>query len=322
MAIVFILAYQGIGIWVTAPVAIFGFVMVWLVGFKKARQSYKVFLQEELVRYPDDWKDYYKILHVHPGVKPEEIVVACDRLSIALKNNDSEYDKIEQSRMLNNAEEAYQVLCDPNLKATYDYIYWSSFNAETDIDPEVKKELIELSQSIYKEVVRRTSYSYRTIPLIDKIPPGVIKAIVSIILVLSLLGTALAITKPENALAAPFRGVASTVAQVSVGITELLSTSREVAASSEHKTISTALQAMRIDEGLILVPPVVTPSNDMAYFPSREFSLYPDYLDRRYSQFRYTVNSKGIMVVDTSWATTDGFLEHMLNVIDRIKKID
>ena len=41
LVIVFILTYHGTGIWITAPVATFGFIMVWLVGFKKARQSYK-----------------------------------------------------------------------------------------------------------------------------------------------------------------------------------------------------------------------------------------------------------------------------------------
>ncbi|MFC1874511.1 hypothetical protein ACFLYX_04335, partial [Chloroflexota bacterium] len=291
--------------------------MVWLVGFKKARQSYKLYLPEELVRYPDDWKDYYKILHTHPGTKPEEIVGAYDRLFAALKNIDPEYSGGVLSYMLNDAEEAYQVLCDPYLKATYDYIYWLSFNSETAIDIEFKAELIELPQSIYEEVVRSSRYSSWKIPLIDKIspilgriPPRAIKIIASFILSVSLAGTILAFTKPENVLTAPFRGVASTVAQASIGVAELLNSTREVTASAELNIVSTALQSMRVDRSLKTVPSVVTPSNDMGSFPSGEFSLYPAYLDKRHSQFRYTVNSRGIVTVDTSWATTDRFLQY------------
>ncbi len=323
VAILLILAYEGVGIWITTPISTFGLIMVWLVGFKKARQSYEIYLQEELARYPDEWKDYYKILHINPGAKPEEIVVAHDRLSIVLKDIQSaEGSTLAYSNILSDAKEAYQVLCDPHLKATYDYIYWSLYNAETNIDPEFKKELIELSQSIYKEVVKRSSYSTWTIPSIDKIPPRVSKAIISFVLAVLLIGTTLAFAKPENVLAAPFRSVASTIAQVSTGVVELFNSSRSVAANAELKTISTVLQSMRVDESLKLVPPVVTPTNDMAFFPSREFCLYPEYLEKRYSQFKYTVNSKGIMTVDTSWAITDELLQYMLQVIERIERIE
>ena len=135
-------------------------------------------------------------------------------------------------------------------------------------------------------------------------------------------GTTLAFTKPEIALAAPFREVATTIAHASSGAVELLNASREAAASAELKIVSTALQSMRVDESLKVVPFVVAPRNDMAFFPSREFNLYPDYLDRRYSQFRYTVNNKGIMAVDTSWAITDGFLQYMTQVIERIESTE
>jgi len=295
--------------------------MVWLVGFNKARRSFKYYLPEELERYTDTWKDYYKILHINPGAKPGEIAEAYDRLLLVLKDMSPEVNKTAQTKMIGEANEAYEVLSDMNLKATYDYIYWSSFNLTVKAESEFKEELIELSQKIYKEVIQTPGYSFRRMPLLDKIPPRAIKAIISIVLIILLLGTTLAFVKPENALAAPFRGVAATIANTSTGIIEILSVSREVAASSEYNTISTALQSMRIDEGLRVVPSVVIPVNDMAFFPSRECSLFPEYLDRRYSQFRYTVNSKGIMAVDTSWATTDGFLEYMRRIIERIETI-
>ncbi len=322
LAIIFILSYQGIGIWIIAPIATFGLIMVWLVGFKKARQSYKFYLEEEIVRYPDEWKDYYKILHINPGARPEEIVVAYDRLSTVLKNMRLKSSTAAYTNMVKDAKEAHEVLCDPILKATYDYIYWSSINIATNTDAELIKEFIELSQLIYKEVVRSQRYSIWKIPLIDRISPRAIKATISFVLAILLVGTILAFTKPENVLAAPFRGVANTIAQASAGIVELLNSSREVAASSELKIISTALQSMRVDESLKLVPSAVTSTNDMEFFPSREFCLYPDYIDRRYSQFKYTVTSKGIVTVDTSWAVTDGFLQYMLRFIERIERIE
>ncbi|MFC1952971.1 J domain-containing protein [Chloroflexota bacterium] len=320
LAIVFILIYQGIGIWITAPVATVSLILVWFVGFKKARQSYKLYFPEELKRYPETWKDYYQILHINPGTKPDEIVRAYDKLSLTFRDNGLSEKNAAQSKLLNDAEEAYKVLSDLKLKATYDYIYWSSFNTNTEADTEFKEELIELSQNIYKEVIKTPRYSFRAIPFLDRIPSRAIKVMVSIILIIFLLGTTLAFSKPENVLAAPFRGVAASLAKASTGIVELLNVSREVASSAEHTTISTALQLMRIEEGLRVVPSVAKPENDMAFFPSKEFSLYPEYLDRRYSQFRYTVNSKGIMAVDTSWATTDGFLEFMQQIINRIEK--
>ncbi|MFC1916606.1 hypothetical protein ACFLX1_00520 [Chloroflexota bacterium] len=48
LMIVIILLFQGIGIEVVAPAAIFGLAMGWLMGWKKAKQLYQQFYQEEL----------------------------------------------------------------------------------------------------------------------------------------------------------------------------------------------------------------------------------------------------------------------------------
>lgn len=48
LIIVIILLFQGIGIEIVAPVALFGLVMVWLVGWRRGRQLYQGFYQEEL----------------------------------------------------------------------------------------------------------------------------------------------------------------------------------------------------------------------------------------------------------------------------------
>ena len=67
------------------------------------------------------------------------------------------------------------------------------------------------------------------------------------------------------------------------------------------------------------VPLVTVSTNDMTCFPSREHCLSPDYLDKRFGQFKYTVDSKGIVSVDTSWATTDAFLEKIKQLLDRLE---
>jgi len=48
MIIVIILLFQDIAIEVVAPIAIFGLAMVWLVGWRRGRQLYQRFYDEEL----------------------------------------------------------------------------------------------------------------------------------------------------------------------------------------------------------------------------------------------------------------------------------
>ncbi len=48
LTIVIILLFQGIGIEIVAPVALFGLVMVWYVGWRRGRQLYQIFYEEEL----------------------------------------------------------------------------------------------------------------------------------------------------------------------------------------------------------------------------------------------------------------------------------
>ncbi len=48
LIIVIILLYQEVGIEVVAPVAIFGLAMVWLVGYRRGKQLYQHFLEEEI----------------------------------------------------------------------------------------------------------------------------------------------------------------------------------------------------------------------------------------------------------------------------------
>ena len=54
LIIVMILLFQGIGTEIVAPVALFGLCMVWLIGWRRGRQIYKVFYEEELVRLEEE----------------------------------------------------------------------------------------------------------------------------------------------------------------------------------------------------------------------------------------------------------------------------
>ncbi len=56
LIIVIILLFQGVGIEIVAPVAIFGLAMVWLVGWRRGRQLYQRFYEEELARLERDLK--------------------------------------------------------------------------------------------------------------------------------------------------------------------------------------------------------------------------------------------------------------------------
>jgi hypothetical protein len=50
LIIVIILLFQNVGIEIVAPVALFGLTMVWLVGWRRGRQLYAGFYEEELAK--------------------------------------------------------------------------------------------------------------------------------------------------------------------------------------------------------------------------------------------------------------------------------
>ena len=50
LIIVIILLFENIGIEIVAPVALFGLAMVWLVGWRRGRQLYSGFYEEELAK--------------------------------------------------------------------------------------------------------------------------------------------------------------------------------------------------------------------------------------------------------------------------------
>ena len=56
LIIVIILLFQGVVVEIVAPVALFGLTMVWLVGWRRGRQLYQRFYDEELSKLEQEVK--------------------------------------------------------------------------------------------------------------------------------------------------------------------------------------------------------------------------------------------------------------------------
>jgi hypothetical protein len=57
LIIVIILLFQDIGIGIVSAVAIFGLIMVWIVGWRRGQQLYRSFYEEELIRLGQEIKE-------------------------------------------------------------------------------------------------------------------------------------------------------------------------------------------------------------------------------------------------------------------------
>jgi hypothetical protein len=99
----------------------------------------------------------------------------------------------------------------------------------------------------------------------------------------------------------------------------LIKEAQEVSALYEHHVVTTALQSMRVLEGVKNVPAITIATNDMASFPSAEHSLYPYYVTKRFSQYKYTVDIDGIVDINTASPTMVSDLEFVENYFKSIE---
>ena len=262
-------------------------------------------------KYKVNWKNYYQILQVSPDSDRKAIIAAYERLALQCQQltsqgaNGGQYHTIAMDD-IDDIYEAYEALSDPSRRAAYDRAFKTkrSFpGVETEELTEDK--IVDSVMSVFLESPGEGKGAVRWSGLAHYV------TVITVILVLVVVTGAgsFAFAKPEPILPAPFRGIASTIGEASSSAISLLEEVRGVVATYERNIISTAIQSMRVIEDLRVVPEVTTPTNDMASFPSQENSLFADYLDKRFSQFRYTIDSKGIVSVDKSTATTDTFLE-------------
>jgi len=123
----------------------------------------------------------------------------------------------------------------------------------------------------------------------------------------------------ENGMEFSFLNSKMSTAESPALSSSLIEAVQDISALYEHNVISSALQAMRVIEGVKAVPAVTLATNDMANFPSAEHSLYPHYLTKRYSQFKYTVDRDGIVGIDTASPTIVCDLEQ---IEDSLKYIE
>ena len=131
-------------------------------------------------------------------------------------------------------------------------------------------------------------------------------------------GTMTAFANPDSVLAQPFKGTAAMITESSVMPIQLIENIRGLVAGYERNIISGAVQAMRTTEELAELPETAYSTNDMSRFPSAENALFPEYLDKQYSQFRYTLDENGLVTVDTSGATTDAARESIDAMLVRL----
>ncbi len=256
--------------------------------------------------YLTNWKDYYHVLRIHPQADTATIAEAYARLMrvcrtlLSLKTQQTDF----FAQRIIDTEEAYRILSDETRRAAYNKVLRAGGTA---YQPSGNEEMDQLVTLMLKQMAKGRARRWVWPSWVRPTARTVAIATVVVVL-LTAGGSSLAFARPQSALAKPFRGVAITIAETAAGAIGLIDDIRGVAADFERSVVSMSVQSMRITEGVKVVPAVTVSTNDMSVFPSKEHCLFPDYVDRRYSQFKYTVDSAGIVTVDTSWVTTDALL--------------
>lgn len=272
-------------------------------------------------RYVKNWKDYYRILRVSPDAEQGAVAAAYKKLAYLYHCILS--DRAKRSplfvEMMNDINEANRVLSDPCKRDEYDRLFWARRSSQdAEVENPVTGEIIDLMVLAAHEVAKVKDRMYWLMPRWSKIAQQAVLILIITILSVMAGGTSFAFAKPEHTAATPFKGVAIVILGSSSAAINLIEEVRGVAVMYEYSIVSETLQLMRVIEGIVEVPPVTVPTNDMACFPSAGCPLFPDYLQSRFSQFKYTVDSNGIVSVNTSGATTDALLRKIVLLINRL----
>lgn len=133
-------------------------------------------------------------------------------------------------------------------------------------------------------------------------------------------GVSLAIAEPENAMAAPFHGMAIKTLEVGLSMVTAFRDVRTVTATHEYSVILNSLQVMQITDNVSKLPEVTTPTDDMSIFPSTAHPLYPNFIKSARCQFSYTIDSKGELFINKDEATVDPALKQILETLNRLQK--
>ncbi len=278
-----------------------------------------------MAQHSPGWKDYYQTLKVKPEARPRAIRAAFKHLALLYGHLISRTPEVtEYSERMAEVKEAYDVLSNPVSRRAYDKTLGESHDPlKVENQGETGQEIAAAIKLLAQEVQKLKNYRKLKILGRIKVPSRAIRiggiSLISLLLIL-IAGISLAFAQPSQALAAPFKSAAIHVAKAPLAAVVLIEEVRGIAAMYERSIISTAVQSMRIEDKLRVVPAVTAPTNDMSIFPSSEHSLFPGYLDKRYCQFRYTVDGNGIVQVDKSTATTDAFLRKINEALSQLKE--
>lgn len=294
-----------------------------LIARLRGRIAFCHIYKEDLIKQPDEWKNYYEVLRLKPNAVAADVTAGYNRMSRLFKDILSAETKEIGGISRDDVNEAFNVLSERLLRAAYDRVFWLRANSRgNSVGASGPSEIVASMQSVADVMQNRQGGEKHTnwqMPAWTRAAGQAGLAGVIGILPVVVGGTALAFAKPETSLAVPFRGIAATLAKASSGALEFVIDLRSIAASQERSVVATAFQAMRLDASLVTVAPLREPTNDMAAFPSRQHPLFPEYLETQYTQFRYNVDKYGVVEVDASWATTDAILDNLNELLAKLE---
>ncbi len=287
-------------------------------SFRRIFNRKIVELSEET--YAADWKDYYKILGIPPGSTSLKVIIAYRQMVHLFDNSISETARNSSLylEMFNNIKEAYQVLINRKRRKVYDQLYTAKAISMQAKDP-MTREIVQISGVMDDYLKTRQSQGQ---PRRWHLPVElrrviIILAAAAVLAVFS--GTSFAMAQPSNEISKIFKYPAIFTLRTGHHIIELFEVVRATAANYERNIIQTAVNSMRVIDNIEVIRPTTEYTNDMAAFPSLQNPVFPQYLDKRFSQYRYTINEFGILEVDASTATTARLLRNITSIIRELE---